>query len=106
MKINVPQKNLSESNFIDLDQNLLNWIRDQGLPLASSCAGQGVCGTCQIFIIPEPPFSESEIKVLKAHGLENKLTSRGAVRIACQIRIRDLLAQGPSKTWEVFSDSW
>jgi hypothetical protein len=32
----------------DLDQNLLKWLRLQGITIASSCDGEGVCKKCSI----------------------------------------------------------
>lgn len=32
----------------DLSQNLLFWLRDQGVTIASSCDGEGVCKRCYI----------------------------------------------------------
>lgn len=32
----------------DLDTNLLRWLRSQGITIASSCDGEGVCKKCDI----------------------------------------------------------
>jgi hypothetical protein len=32
----------------DLDKNLLIWLRDQEVTIASSCDGQGICKKCVI----------------------------------------------------------
>lgn len=32
----------------DLSRNLLFWLRDQGVTIASSCDGEGVCKRCYI----------------------------------------------------------
>jgi Na+-transporting NADH:ubiquinone oxidoreductase subunit NqrF len=33
---------------IDLDRNLLYWLRANGITIASSCDGEGVCKKCVI----------------------------------------------------------
>ena len=32
----------------DLDKNLLGWLREKGITIASSCNGEGVCKKCVI----------------------------------------------------------
>ncbi len=33
---------------VDYGVNLLDWLRDQGITIASSCDGEGVCKKCSI----------------------------------------------------------
>jgi hypothetical protein len=33
---------------LDLDTNLLDWLRSNGITIASSCDGEGVCKKCGI----------------------------------------------------------
>jgi uncharacterized 2Fe-2S/4Fe-4S cluster protein (DUF4445 family) len=33
---------------LDLDSNLLDWLRKNGVTIASSCDGEGVCKKCTI----------------------------------------------------------
>lgn len=37
-----------EASPSSLDENLLIWLRDQGITIASSCDGEGVCKKCGI----------------------------------------------------------
>jgi Na+-transporting NADH:ubiquinone oxidoreductase subunit NqrF len=32
----------------DMNENLLDWLRKNGVTIASSCAGEGVCRKCKI----------------------------------------------------------
>lgn len=32
----------------DLEKNLLSWLREKGITIASSCDGEGVCKKCSI----------------------------------------------------------
>lgn len=67
---------------ISLMENLLN----QGLPVASSCNGQGICSKCRVKICEGsenlPPESKLEVE-LKAHnGVSDE------ERISCQTYVR------------------
>ena len=48
---------------VEAGANLMNALLNAGLPVASSCQGEGVCSMCKVKIegdVPEPAFFESE----------------------------------------------
>ena len=47
-KISIPQKNLSFN--VENNSNLMNSLLDAGLPVASSCHGEGICSMCKVKI--------------------------------------------------------
>ena len=57
----------------DLDQNLMTFLQDHGIPVASSCSGDGVCLKCKVTI---------ESKIL----------------LSCQLKVRELLVSQSSCT--------
>ncbi len=54
-KVIVPQKNLTLN--VEPGSNLMNALLEAGLPVASSCHGDGVCSMCRVQIEGEvaPP---------------------------------------------------
>lgn len=60
-KLILPQKNLTID--VEAGVNLMNALLNAGLPVASSCQGEGVCSMCKVKIegqVAEPAFFESE----------------------------------------------
>lgn len=81
-KVTVPQKNL----IIDGHQgeNLMDALIAAGLPVASSCLGEGVCSKCKVKIVPLGKASELEVKTMT----RNKIDISNH-RLSCQIFIED-----------------
>ena len=84
-KIHIPQKNLTLSAPVGV--NLMAFLRDSGIPLASSCLGDGICGKCRVAVKANlPPPSNLEIETLT----RNKAAA--TERLACQIIIETEIA--------------
>jgi ferredoxin, 2Fe-2S len=86
-KISVPQKNLVlEANGAE---NLMFFLQAKGVPVASSCLGDGICGKCRMKVtgaLPEATALEEET------SKRNKITEDQ--RLACQIEIQsDLVVE-------------
>jgi 2Fe-2S ferredoxin len=66
--------------------NLMRALLDGGLPVASSCGGEGICGKCRIQIL-----SGGE-NLTRPTPLESKRAEKDMLasdeRISCQTRIR------------------
>lgn len=98
MKIEIPQ--LKKSFEAAAGVNLLAKLVSEQVPIAHSCAGDGVCGTCSIQIEGPglPSESDRELRLrkkqLKGHEPKN-------CRFACLLKIPD-----SSKTWVLSSDYW
>lgn len=79
-KLTLPQKNLSFD--VEYNTNLMNSLLAAGLPVASSCHGDGICSMCKVQIkghVTEP--ENFEIETLKRNKCEPD------ERLSCQILI-------------------
>ncbi|MEQ1722872.1 MAG: 2Fe-2S iron-sulfur cluster-binding protein [Pseudobdellovibrio sp.] len=79
-KINIPQRQLTLE--VASGSNLMNALLDAGIPVASSCHGEGVCSMCRVKIegVVNPP-ENFEVETLK----RNKCTPEE--RLSCQILV-------------------
>lgn len=59
----IPQKNLTLS--AEKNKNLMDLLIEAGLPVASSCLGEGICSKCAVEMKPAGQPSELEIKTLE-----------------------------------------
>jgi ferredoxin, 2Fe-2S len=75
--IQIPQKNKIIS--VELGKNLMDALLEAGLPVASSCQGQGICSKCFVTVSPIGAHTELELKTLE----KNKLDF--SKRLCCQI---------------------
>jgi len=79
-KISLPQKNIKLD--VATHSNLMNSLLDSGLPVASSCHGEGICSMCRLkitgFVKPAETF---ELETLK----RNKCAPDE--RLSCQILV-------------------
>ena len=60
-KLNLPQKKMTID--VEAGANLMNALLEAGVPVASSCQGEGVCSMCKVKIegsTAEPAFFETE----------------------------------------------
>ena len=69
---------------VQMGANLMRSLLGVGLPVASSCNGDGICGKCKLRVTPEsslstPNFEEQLLK-------EKYALARGE-RISCQVKI-------------------
>jgi 2Fe-2S ferredoxin len=91
-KVSIPQKQMT----IDVEPgaNLMNALLNAGLPVASSCHGDGICSMCRVRLTGDavnPPV-EFEINSMK----RNKCAPDE--RLSCQVEVRgDLTVQ--TKYW-------
>ena len=69
--------------------NLLDLARKSGVSVTASCGGDGVCGTCKVFI------EEGEVESLPGMQLDADEVAQG-IRLACQCRVKgDLVVTVP-----------
>ena len=80
-KISVPQKNLTIP--AESGENLMDALMKAGLPVASSCLGEGICSKCAVQMEPLGSQSDLEIRTLQ----KNKLDL--SHRLCCQVFITD-----------------
>jgi len=77
--------------------NLLSLLGRHRVPLARSCGGDGVCGTCRLRIEGKdlPAISGAETKLAKRQGANE------GERFACLVEV-----PASSKTWALRCDYW
>lgn len=65
--------------------NLMKALLDAGIPVASSCAGEGVCAKCKVTILKgsENLSAESDLE----RFLKNKFKLPKEMRVSCQTQI-------------------
>lgn len=80
-QISVPQKNLTIS--VENGKNLMDALIEAGLPVASSCFGDGICSKCAVEMSPLGSHSELEIKTLTKNKYD--LTKR----LCCQVQVNE-----------------
>jgi 2Fe-2S ferredoxin len=79
-KITVPQKKISFE--APVGENLMLFLQANGIPVASSCLGDGICGKCRMKITGAlPEASPLEKDTL----LRNKCEPDA--RLACQVTV-------------------
>ena len=64
--------------------NLMRSLLDHGIPVASPCNGDGVCGKCKIKVVPEShltPMNETEILLREKYQIQK------GQRISCQTQV-------------------
>jgi 2Fe-2S ferredoxin len=65
----------------------MNTLLDNGIPVASSCGGDGICGKCKVHISNGwagiTPASENEKFVLE------KIKAAPNTRLSCQVLVQD-----------------
>jgi 2Fe-2S ferredoxin len=81
-KINIPQKNLIFE--VERNANLMASLLSHGLPVASSCNGDGICSKCKVKIAGLINQAETlELETLKRNKCEPD------ERLSCQIGVTD-----------------
>jgi ferredoxin, 2Fe-2S len=90
-KVTVPQKNLVLD--CKVGENLMDALIAAGLPVASSCLGEGVCSKCAVEMSPVGELSDLEEKTMSRNNLDLSI-----YRLCCQIFItEDLVVK--TKYW-------
>ncbi len=83
-KLNCPQ--LNRVIGVDPKKTLMQNLLDQGIQVASSCGGDGICGKCRMRVFTPgelPPPSDLEKKTLQKNGGEP------GERLSCQLFLKD-----------------
>ncbi len=75
--VKIPQKN--KTLLVTLGKNLMDALIENGLPVASSCHGEGVCSKCVVTVSPSGIHTEIEIKTLSKNNLDL------SKRLCCQV---------------------
>lgn len=79
-KVIIPQKNLTLD--VKVGSNLMQVLLQAGLPVASSCDGDGICSMCRMQVQGEVnPPEPYEVDSLKRNKCED------GDRLSCQINI-------------------
>ena len=81
-KVTVPQKNLVLN--CQIGENLMDVLIAAGLPVASSCLGEGICSKCAVEQTPLGTASDLDVKTMARNKLD--LTIH---RLCCQIFINE-----------------
>lgn len=73
-KVFIPQKNITL--MAEPNKNLMDLLMENGLPVASSCLGEGICSKCAMEVTPRGVLSELEVKTLTRNkrSLEERLS--------------------------------
>lgn len=81
-KINIPQRQLTLE--VKAGSNLMNSLLEAGLPVASSCHGDGVCSMCRVKIEGDVAAPVNyEVEALKRNKCEPN------ERLSCQVEVID-----------------
>lgn len=75
--IQLPQKNKTIE--VVEGKNLMDALLESGLPVASSCHGQGICSKCAVTMNPEGNHTQLELQTLD----KNKISI--TKRLSCQV---------------------
>ena len=104
MQIELPQLNkVIVFTIPQKGTTLLNVLVSHGIPIGHSCGGEGVCGTCWVFIEGEQiPKQDIVTRTLWVRQFKNKPLEPSQF-FACLIK---LSSQDMSKTWVVRCASW
>jgi len=78
-KVFIPQKNLVIN--APKGVNLMNLLLQNGLPVASSCKGEGICSKCFLKISPHSEPNEFEQKTMLRNNVPTDC------RLSCQITV-------------------
>lgn len=90
-KVSIPQKNINLD--AEINSNLMNVLLASGLPVASSCHGDGVCSMCKVKVTGRVNSPEAfEVETLKRNKCDND------ERLSCQIVITEDLSVS-AKYW-------
>lgn len=79
--IKIPQKNKIIE--VSLGKNLMDALLESGLPVASSCHGEGVCSKCAVVINPLGKHTKIELRTLEKNKIN--LTKR----LSCQVFVNE-----------------
>lgn len=75
--VKIPQKKL-ELN-VESGTNLMDALIEGGLPVASSCLGEGICSKCAVKMTPQGTRTDLEIRTMERNKQPDTL------RLCCQV---------------------
>ena len=78
--IKITCENINKTFYSELNTNLYQELKQNEIPIASSCGGEGVCKKCIVFLNETeglPPLTELEIRAKLNQG----------ERLACQLHL-------------------
>jgi 2Fe-2S ferredoxin len=86
LTLKIPQKKLELS--VEPGKNLMDALIEGGLPVASSCLGEGICSKCSVKMTPQGTPNELEIRTMERNKISNDR------RLCCQVFIEhDLIVE-------------
>lgn len=71
--------------FVSQGTNLMKSLLEAGLPVASSCDGEGVCAKCRILVLEGAEHLSAETDLEQFLKEKNKIPDH--IRISCQTRV-------------------
>lgn len=84
--LKIPQKKLELA--VEPGKNLMDALIEGGLPVASSCLGEGICSKCAVKMTPAGTPSELEARTLERNKQAKDL------RLCCQVFVdQDLVVE-------------
>ncbi|MCB0422413.1 MAG: (2Fe-2S)-binding protein [Bdellovibrionales bacterium] len=76
---------LHRKETVEQGKNLMDSLIDLGVPVASSCDGEGVCGMCRVQVVSGveslPPLTDIERRLLSSEDQKN------SYRLSCQCTV-------------------
>lgn len=81
VKIDIPQKN--SHLVVEAGTHLMSCLIAAGIPVASSCGGDGVCGKCRVRILSHPENIVSHKEQLKRSSTQT-FQLKDDERLSCQ----------------------
>lgn len=82
---------------VDSNRSLMDHLLEAGLPVASSCRGDGVCAKCRLHVLSLEANATTPIEPLEKRLLA-KTKAESDERLACQTKVLGLV--------EVDADYW
>jgi 2Fe-2S ferredoxin len=71
--------------FVDPNSNLMKSLLQQGVPVASSCGGEGICGKCRLLVIEGAEHLSEKNDVEKF--LCESMSLKPQERVSCQTQV-------------------
>ncbi len=72
--------------------NLMEVIRNAGLPIEATCAGQCICATCHVYVDEEWKNKLEEMQEMEMILVEDSGSFQENSRLSCQIDYNDMLS--------------
>lgn len=82
--LRIPQKKLELT--VPEGKNLMDALIEAGLPVASSCLGEGICSKCAVKQVPRGNPNQLEIQTMERNHQPQGL------RLSCQVNVTEDLS--------------